>query len=112
MSLDKKQINSTTIVFFRETTTINSENTIEFKKNMMNLLQNSNYCIFLDCENIEFFDSSAISVLISCLKKALTNKGFIKLINLPDQIRHIFEIIKLDKIFDIYDSIESALKNE
>jgi len=64
--------------------------------------------IVLDLSAVTFIDSSGLGVLISCLKKAREAGGDIKLCGLTSQVRALFQLVRMHKLFDIYNSREEA----
>ncbi len=65
----------------------------------------------LDMANVNVMTSSGLGIIISALTAARNQMGDIKLANLPEKIRHILDITKLDRVFEIYDTVESAQKS-
>lgn len=65
--------------------------------------------VVLDFEKVRFLSSSALGVLITLRKKADQIKGKVVLCNLRDEIRKVFKITNLDRMFEFYDSEEKAL---
>lgn len=67
-------------------------------------------CAVIDCSGVTYFDSIGIAELVH-LYKALRASGDTTkprlVIALPG-LRRIFEVAGLDKVFDIYDDMESA----
>ena len=57
--------------------------------------------IVLDCENLNYIDSTGLGVLVSTLKKVQKYDGNIKIIKLKSYLGKIFEVTGLTKIFDI-----------
>lgn len=64
-----------------------------------------------DMENVDMMTSSGLGVLISALTAARNQMGDIKLVNLPEKIHHVLEITKLDRVFEIYSTVEEAQKS-
>ena len=112
MNIGNEFINNNSILYFKDKISLNSENSLHFKNIAKEYLRKSEYRIILDCENLEFIDSSGISALISCLKEALLNNGSVKITHISESIKYIFEIIKLDRIFEIYNSLEEAIETK
>jgi len=111
MILSQQKIKNKIIIYFPPATNIQSDNAEMFKTVLKSHLQINHYKLILNCENLNFIDSSGISALVSCLKVALLNNGWLKIIYLPQAIQHIFEIIKLHKIIPVYDTLEHALED-
>ncbi len=70
---------------------------------------NTNRRFVFDLENLEYLDSTGLGVIVFCLKSCNEFKGTLKLANLKNKPRMIFEITKAHRIFDIYDSVEAAV---
>ena len=66
--------------------------------------------VVMDCHGIEFMDSSGLGVLIALLKRISERGGDLKLARLPKKVRMVFEITRAYKIFQIFDTVEEALK--
>ncbi len=96
------------IVRFSQKCSITNANACEFAKEVLNHV-GTGISIVLDCQNIEFFDSAAISSLIQIHKKVVSNKGRVILVNVGDQIRLLLLITRLHKIFEIHETLEAAI---
>ena len=57
--------------------------------------------IIVDCENLDYIDSTGLGALVSVLKKAKEFGGTVRIIGLKPQIYKLFELTELDSIFDI-----------
>jgi anti-sigma B factor antagonist len=82
------------------------------KEALNDLIQKGNYNIIVNLEGVSYIDSTGLGVLIGALKRVKENNGDIKLVCTNLQIKKIFDITGLIKIFEIYDSEELALKDE
>lgn len=72
-----------------------------FRNEVKELLKKgiSNYTFdFSDCD---FIDSTGLGVLVSVYKRCAEFNGSIKLINLKEEVRKLFELTRLDKVFEI-----------
>ena len=65
--------------------------------------------IVLDFAGVKFLASQAVGVLITLKKKADEIKGQVVICNMRDEIRRVFKIMNLEKLFGFYDSEERAL---
>ena len=63
----------------------------------------------IDLSRVDFVDSAGLGSLLSCLKRAKTNNGNLKLFGLTKSVRALFELMRMQKIFSIYDSKEMAI---
>lgn len=74
----------------------------QFKENLYRLVDNSVKDIVIDCDGLDYIDSTGLGIFVGALKKArLTNRN-ISLENIRDNIRKLFNITGLDKLFIIH----------
>jgi len=64
--------------------------------------------LVIDMEGIDFIDSSGLGSLVSSLRSVNKLGGDIKISALQDQVRAIFELTRLHRIFGIYDDSDAA----
>jgi anti-sigma B factor antagonist len=65
--------------------------------------------IVVDLSQVGFLDSSGLSALVSGLKAARERGGTLKLAGLSEQVGRIFKLTMLDRVFELYPSVEAAL---
>ncbi|RWY50315.1 STAS domain-containing protein [Mucilaginibacter gilvus] len=68
--------------------------------------------IIVNFEEVTYVDSSFLGKLVSALKHAITNKAEIVVAGLNKDILGLFQLIRLDKAFKIFDSTDSAIANK
>jgi anti-sigma B factor antagonist len=80
------------------------------RKELLNLTKKKIPIILIVLKKVSYMDSSGVATLIEGLQ--LTNKyqGRFALIGLNPNVREVFELTRLDKIFDIYKDVDSALE--
>jgi len=66
--------------------------------------------VVLDLSQTTFVDSSGLGILIACLKKVSATGGDMKLCGLNDQVRALFELVRMHRIFSIYNSRDEAVR--
>jgi len=64
-----------------------------------------------DLEHLEMIDSTGLSYIINCLKLAIQNNVEIKLLNLNNQPKVIFEITRVDSLFELYEDEKEAISS-
>jgi anti-sigma B factor antagonist len=64
----------------------------------------------LDLSEVTLVDSMALGVLLGAKKRLATHAGAIDLVVSKSDIRRIFEITMLDRIFTLYASRDEALQ--
>jgi anti-sigma B factor antagonist len=58
---------------------------------------------------VEFLSSAALGKLITLDRKVKSNKGRLKMSNIRPEILEVFQITKLNKVFDIRDEEADAV---
>jgi anti-anti-sigma factor len=67
-----------------------------------------NYVV--DLEQVDFMDSAGLGTLIAVLKGISERGGDMKLANLQKKPRMVFEITRAYKVFEIYESVDDAIR--
>lgn len=73
----------------------------EVKENLINLISKQSADIKLDMTNLDYIDSTGLGVLIGVLKRLKENDRDIYITNTKKNVRKIFNITGLDKIFKV-----------
>ncbi|MFW5782746.1 MAG: STAS domain-containing protein [Candidatus Muiribacteriaceae bacterium] len=81
-----------------------------FKRIVHEKISGERTFIIFNMRDIRYINSSGLGLIAGLLKDSRKNKGDIKLCEVQPVIRNILQISKLDKVFDIFDSYEEALK--
>ncbi len=64
--------------------------------------------LIIDLQGVSFVDSSGLSAVVSALKYIREREGQLKLAAVGDQPRTALTLTLLDRILDIYPSVEAA----
>jgi anti-sigma B factor antagonist len=64
----------------------------------------------IDMEKVEFMDSAGLGTLIAALKRVTERGGDMKIAGLQKKPRMVFEITRAYKVFEIYDTVEDAVR--
>jgi len=62
----------------------------------------------INLKGVSYVDSSGLATLVEMLKRVRTYGGKMRLSNLATKVKSLFEITKLEKLFEIYDTEEEA----
>jgi len=65
--------------------------------------------ILLNLSEVPYMDSAGLGVLVSGLKNTNRQNGDLRLWGLQPDVRNIFELTRLNKVFQIFDDEASAL---
>jgi anti-sigma B factor antagonist len=81
----------------------------ELKHELGGLLDSGAHRIVVDLSGTTFIDSTALSVLLGAVKRLRPNGGEMGVVCGDPNIRKIFEITLLDRVFSLFESREQAL---
>lgn len=82
----------------------------ELKQRVLDELENGARDFAIDFSNTGYIDSSGLGVLVSLSKKIREQGGELRLAALNEDLRTLFELTKLDTLFQISDSLDGALQ--
>ncbi|MES2826837.1 MAG: STAS domain-containing protein [Bacteroidota bacterium] len=81
-----------------------------FKEIVFKEIESGTRKLIISFEHVEYLDSSFLGALVAILKNLVPKNGQLTLIELNNDIRNLFELTRLDKIFDLKNSLETALE--
>jgi anti-sigma B factor antagonist len=88
---------------------LDAGNAGEFKRDIAPLLDaHSN--LVLDLSRLRFVDSSGLGAFISCLRKLNGKGGDLKLCGMTKQVRAVFELVRMHRVFDILATKDDAVR--
>lgn len=67
--------------------------------------------ILINLSDVPYMDSAGLGVLVSGLKNANRLSGDLRIWGLQDEVRSIFELTRLNKVFQIYDDELAAVSS-
>ncbi|MBD1917639.1 MULTISPECIES: STAS domain-containing protein [Cyanophyceae] len=76
----------------------------EFRTSTEALLDEGVEVILVDLKDITFVDSSGLGTLVVLLKKARSLNRSFCLCSMNDQVRMLFELTSMDRVFEIYEN--------
>ena len=76
---------------------------------LASLAESGQHRLLIDLEKVEFLDSTALGVLVGGLKRARAEGGSMALVCTQERLLKIFRITGLTKVFQIHDSVASAI---
>ncbi|MFH1201627.1 MAG: PilZ domain-containing protein [Candidatus Omnitrophota bacterium] len=74
-------------------------------------LENGHKDILCDFENVTLVDYAGLSVLTIAYKNVINHEGRMKFVNVATHIKNNFSLVCIDRVFEIYDDEESALRD-
>ena len=91
----------------RATTTVAES----FKYTIKFELASDNKNFIFDLSTCDFIDSTFLSALVTSYKRIAEIGGKLRIVGLKPAVKSMFELTRLDKIFDIYSDEQEALKS-
>jgi anti-sigma B factor antagonist len=83
----------------------------ELKQKVLDVLEKGEHKFLIDFSQTGYIDSSGLGVLVSLSKKIREQGGELRLADLNDDLKTLFELTKLDTLFQISDTRERALES-
>jgi anti-sigma B factor antagonist len=83
----------------------------ELKQKVLDELEKGERKFLVDFSQTGYIDSSGLGVLVSLSKKIREQGGELRLADLNDDLKMLFELTKLDTLFQISDTRERALES-
>lgn len=74
-------------------------------------LENGGGQLVLDFSRVNYVDSAGLGVLVACCATARNEGGNVKLARLAKQFRDQLRTTKLVTVFDVYETVEDALRS-
>ncbi len=75
------------------------------------LVATGQHKLLFDLYDLEQIDSSGVGAFIAIFKRVRSNHGDMKISRLMGQPREIFNLLRLDRVFEIHDDFDNALKS-
>jgi anti-sigma B factor antagonist len=87
---------------------IDAHNSPALKDQILELIEGGNKRIVVDMSAVRFVDSSGLGVLLSGYRNTASCQGELVLSGLQPQVKSMFELTRLHRVFKIYPSIDEA----
>lgn len=87
---------------------LDDSNAADLKRDMAPVLD-SCAKVALGLRRLRFIDSSGLGAFLSCLRKLNAKGGDLKLYGMSKQVRAVFELVRMHRIFEICGTQEEAV---
>jgi len=88
---------------------LDAHNSGDLKNQMLKLFEEGKHNLVVDLQAVRFVDSSGLGALVSGFKNASSRNGNLKLAGLQLQVKSMFELTRLHRVFEIYTDSGEAL---
>lgn len=87
---------------------LDASNAEDFKSNAAYLVNGARHVV-LDLQNVGFMDSAGLGAVISIFRKTKAEGGEFRVCNLSAEVGALFELVHMQRLFNIYQDKESAI---
>lgn len=106
----EKQDPGTQVVSFHGRITFGKE-TEHCRVQLKELLEQGERRFIFDLGEVEYVDSAGIGFLVTCLTTMGRSGASLRLAALPERVRYVLGITRLQSVFDIFEDRQQALNN-
>jgi anti-sigma B factor antagonist len=82
-----------------------------FLAEMRPLLEIHRPRIVLDCSRVQHMDNAGIEILLHCMEEAMKRDGDLKLAALSPASAAILELMRVDRLFEVFASADEAARS-
>jgi anti-sigma B factor antagonist len=96
------------------TFTVNKINALiadDIRDQIVKVFENANAKLVIDLKGVEYIDSSGFGCFLSSFKAARNNYGTLKFANPEPSVKVLFETLKLNTIFELFDDTDTCLRS-
>jgi anti-anti-sigma factor len=83
----------------------------ELKKQINEKITKGYVKVIIDLTSVEFIDSTFLGVIVNTLKKVAKAGGDLKLVGFKPNVRAMFELTRLFRVFESYSELQDAIKS-
>jgi anti-sigma B factor antagonist len=111
MNLNLEKINGFSVLTIQDER-IDAHNSGELKAYLLQMIEGGDSRIIVQLKNVRFIDSSGLGALLSGNKHIVAKSGKFVLTNIQQQVLSMFELTRLNRVFEIVADINEAFSNE
>lgn len=109
MKIEQESIQSGDgVIVLIDSENMDASNVKAFKEAMQPVMA-ANQNVLIDMSKLTFVDSSGLGALLSCLRAMNNKTGQLKLFAMAKPVQALFELMRMHRIFAIYETREQAL---
>ncbi|TWJ19448.1 STAS domain-containing protein [Geobacter argillaceus] len=107
----KSEIRNNVVILEVQEERLDAHNSGDLKAAMLKFYEEGNKNILIDLKDVRFIDSSGLGALVSGFKNAISHQGNLKLASLQPQVKSMFELTRLHRVFEIFPSLTEAIES-
>lgn len=105
----KLEENGKVVVMVVKEERLDAHNSEDLKQELGRLFNEGKTSVVVDLKEVRFIDSSGLGALVSGFKNASSRQAELKLSSLQSQVKSMFELTRLHRVFDIYQTVDEAI---
>ncbi len=90
---------------------LDAHNSSELKDRILRILEEGGRRLVIDLADVNFIDSSGLGALLSGYKNTNQRSGTFILSGLQPRVRSMFELTRLNRVFEIYPRLQEAISS-
>ena len=110
LRIEVKESDGVTVMTMAGRVTLGDESN-ELRTRIKEVLAEGKKRVVLDLGDVSYIDSAGLGALVSAYTSARNGGGEIKLASVTKRFHELLNITKLVTVFDVYDSVEDAMKS-
>jgi anti-sigma B factor antagonist len=75
------------------------------------MLESERPRIVLDCSEVQYMESAGVEMLLRCMEEAMKRDGDVKLAAVAPASAVILELMKVDRLFEVFDTSDEAVRS-
>ncbi len=83
----------------------------ELKRQVNDKIDSGYRNVIIDLTSVEFLDSTFLGIIVNTLKKVAKLGGDLKLVGFKPNVRSMFELTRLFRVFESYSELQDAIKS-
>jgi anti-sigma B factor antagonist len=108
MALNMRKVDNIAVIYLSGRLDVHLS--AEVEKDINKLIRDDSECsLLLNLKSVEYMSSSGLRIFVSTMRILKESKRKLKLCNMNNAVKKIFEVVELMDMFDIYDSEDQAL---
>ena len=111
MKLNLEKMKGYSVIFIQEERR-DAHNSGELKEYILHMIERGEVNIIVQLESVRFIDSSGLGALLSGYKNAAAKSGKLALACCKQQVLSMFELTRLNRVFEIYTDLNEAFESE
>lgn len=111
MNLTQQQLDGVNVLLINEER-IDAHNSGDLKSFIIDMIEGGESNIVVQLQQVKFIDSSGLGALLAGFKHAAAKSGKLALSNMQPQVLSMFELTRLNRVFEIYNDLDEATTSE